>query len=126
MSTLYVVLERHFEYNDETYDASEGGNAIKAFNKIESAEKDVINRTVDFLLGDDISELYNYSSIFTSDASLVLEKIGISFEDLEDYDGFDRFSSVIGKLDRDDIVLLAESLNTPVFFIQEVELGDII
>lgn len=39
MPTQYIVIERSYIYNDETYDRSEGGEPRKLFDTLEEAQK---------------------------------------------------------------------------------------
>ena len=38
MKTYYIVQEKGFEYNDETYDMQEGGTPVKVFDNEEDAK----------------------------------------------------------------------------------------
>ena len=49
MSTLYVVSERHFRYNDEQYIPTEGGNARLAFKTKAEADAKAREMTLQWL-----------------------------------------------------------------------------
>jgi len=121
---LYVVLERSYEYNDETYDASEGGNAVIAFNSKDAAEKEAVKRTADFLRGTNVDTIYNWGDIFNNTANAVLGKRGISRNDLDDHEEFEKLVGYTGSTDDADIVVLASALKNPVFFVESIDLGD--
>jgi hypothetical protein len=46
---VFTVLEVGFEYNDEGYDRTEGGNVVAAFSTRERAEAEAVQRTAEFL-----------------------------------------------------------------------------
>jgi hypothetical protein len=49
MGKIFVVLEQCFEYNDEGYDCTEGGNTIKGFTTREAAENFAKKKSVQAL-----------------------------------------------------------------------------
>jgi hypothetical protein len=123
---MYVVMECLYEYNDQTYDLIEGGNAVIAYENKVQAQKEVEIRTMNaFRLGD-IKYLGNYETglVFNKNANFILEKHG--FESLDDYDIFMIFYNQVMNSDLfsdNDLLILVKSLINPLYYIQEIEVG---
>lgn len=123
---VYVVLERNYEYNDETYEAFEGGNAVLAFHSRENAIDKAISLTANWLkvAGGDI--LYNYEdSYFIANDKLdeVLRKYGFDPETGFDWNGWnDICSKFVNDFSVEDLKIVAKNLINPMFFVEEIEL----
>lgn len=110
MSTVYVLMEEGWEYNDETFFHPESGSGtpVKIFNSLEAAEKECQKRNLDsfkglFESGEASQYFYNFEDIlpyperkdkqFRKKLNALLEKVFGS--DIEDFnEKFDNRGSV--------------------------------
>lgn len=58
--SVFVVMTKNFEYTDEYYYSTEGGDAVKAFVDRESAEEAVAEIMLQFFKDQDPSNLVEY------------------------------------------------------------------
>ena len=120
-----AVLERGFDYNDETYEAESGGNVIHVFTDIESAEKFVIEKTIaDFDKGN--HHRYHYCYDPPLNDSLISDKLEDLLEENCYYEGeyevfFDRWNNFSQEI-KEAIVSAFHEYNAP-YYVQEVELN---
>lgn len=125
MSTAYVVLERSFDYNDETYEAESGGNVVRAFTSREDAEKFAIEKTIaDFDSGNHYRYHYCYDPPLDDD--LIDDKFKDLLEENCYYEReyevfFDRWKDFSQDMKRAVAAAFHEH-NAP-YYVQEVELN---
>ena len=119
MSKMYVILKRSYEYNDEGYDSSDGGNIHLAFHSYEEANKE-LNRLLKMSLTDpNYSYLYDkWDSPFDTcyEVDVVLNKYG-----LESDDSWDEMMEKFGSMSDEDLNTLIGRIYEPMFFIEEAE-----
>lgn len=75
VATKYIVLERSYEYNDETYDASEGGEPKVVFDTKVAAEKEAKR------LNDDTWRTHEYLYEYHDRYYDAIHKHGMSIKD---------------------------------------------
>ena len=81
MSTLYIVTEQAFDYNDEYYYQTDGSTPVKAYRKIEVAEKECFEKNCEWFSENNIGE-YGYGSreIF-DDPETIEDLTGVDLSD---------------------------------------------
>lgn len=58
---VFVVMQTHYEYNDEGFDRNEGGNVVIAYSEQAPAEEEALQLTVDQVRRmEDAEELAGY------------------------------------------------------------------
>jgi len=126
MSKIYVVQARSYEYNDETYDTSAGGNVVHAYTSLAAAQTAQVRLTMDRLRDGGMCYLYEHYGVFDGDALDMLEKYELQPKgDYLDYDKCESISDAIesGQITEDDLRVLARGITSghELFFIEEVE-----
>lgn len=126
MSKIYVVQARSYEYNDETYETSDGGNVVHAYTSQAAAQTAQVRLTMDRLRDGGMCYLYEQYDVFDQDALGVLEK-----HDLQpkgDYLGYYEAKDISdaiksGQITEDDLRVLARGITSgrELFFVEEVE-----
>lgn len=112
---VYIVLERAYEYNDEGYDSSEGGNVVTAFDSEASAQAEVKRRTVELMVKepDFVADCLGYE--------MWGDKVQ-GFKPLAYVEDHDELEGAIIGLSDEDKVALAEFLSESFFLVQETVL----
>lgn len=78
----YVVCLRNFEYNDEGYTWTEGGNPCKVFDKKEDAEAYCEGLNCEAMVNDELHEYCeSYDYLFNGDLDKVADKLIAVFGD---------------------------------------------
>lgn len=126
MSKIYVVQARNYEYDDERYESTEGGNVVRAYTSLAAAETDRIQRTMNSLRDGGMSLLIERYDIFTDEALEVLEKHELqpSGHYLDYYEAEDISDAIkSGQITEDELRILARGIERghELFFIEEVE-----
>ena len=127
MTKIYVVQARSFEYNDETYDSSDGGNVIHAYSSLAAAETAKINETLNSLRNGCLSYLAEQYDVLDDAAYEMLMHYGLEpkGEWLGYYEAEDISEAIkSGKITNDDLRILATGLKPgrELYFIEEVEI----
>ena len=138
-NVLYAVLERNFEYNDETYNPSEGGKPVKLFKTEEKAEAYALELTVaDFKRCFSRKSNYGYDTFIPFEASYdvehfnltkevcaILDKLDLHYEEIDYGDLSEelggKLCSKLNQLSQDEINVLFSSLENPLYEVYEVE-----
>lgn len=128
MTKIYVVQARSFEYNDETYESTGGGNVIHAYSTKEAAETAMIDETIASLRNGGLSYLAEQYDVLEDTAYDMLEKY-YSLEPKAEWLGYyeaEDISEAIksGKITDDHLRILATGLKPGcgLYFIEEVEI----
>jgi hypothetical protein len=120
---MWVVLERKFEYNDETYDSTEGGNCIIAY-KTEKEADNACERMMVESIRKGVTYMYaGCGSVFYRDPALyaVLEKYGVDYDSLYRYDACEELFEKLMTAPEEDLVVVVDLLVYPLYFVQDVE-----
>lgn len=133
MSKVWVVMRRDYEYNDETYNANEGGNNIIAFTTELDAQIDADERNINtfrkeggyMYLGYDAGDNFNE----TDDLVNFLETLGdtenedrsYSYDDLGDYYRFEEIMDYLKNATDDEIMVFVNALVNPEYYVEAVE-----
>ena len=122
---IYVVQSRNFEYNDETYDTSEGGNVVHAYTSQAEAHAAALRLTMDSLRDGGICYLTEKYNVFDQDALGVLEKHELQPNgDYLDYYEADAITHAIksGQISEDELRILSRGINSgnELFFVEVV------
>lgn len=126
MTKIYVVQARAYEYNDEGYDCTEGGNVVHAYTSLAAAETARIQLTMDRLRNGGMCYLTEKRVDFSDDALGVLEKHDLQPKDdyIDYYEGEDITDAIkSGQITEDELRTLARGIESDyaLFFIEEVE-----
>lgn len=124
---MYVIQRRHFEYNDEGYDSSDGGNVVHAYSTLKAAEDAAVKMTVDELKDGRFDYFYDANAgDFSYDALRVLESHGIIPE--RSYFGYDECEEAgeamrRGHYSDEELDTIARGLPNwkTLYFVEEVE-----
>lgn len=123
----WVIMQRSYEYNDETYDMHEGGNTIVAYTDYDKALAALEQKMIESVKCGQTYMYYGYSagSYFNDSCefSEMLERYGISFDDLDDYSKFNEFVEALENANDEDIKLFIEHLENPLYYLERVEIG---
>lgn len=127
MRKIYVVQARSYEYNDQTYSHSDGGNVVHAYSSLEKAnEAKIIETMKSFRIGG-LTYLVEQYDLFTDEAYDILEKHNLAPK--SDYLGYYEAEDITeaiksGKITEDELQVLAHGLmaGRELFFIEEVEI----
>lgn len=120
--TLFAVLERNFEYNDEGYDVGEGGNVVRAFTTLQAAEAHALKCSVarlkhsaELLAGSHIGD------VFTEEAAKFLYENGLDEDNYIPHD-----THMFSTLSDEDLETLCLNINDyyKFFFVQSVEVEE--
>lgn len=123
MTTVYVIQETHFEYNDEYYHTGydgESGNPVCAFSNKEKAEAICFQKNLEQvkrLTGGDkwyTLSYYSdegYSGVVKGDALEMLDNLG-----------FDPYDDDWSSLTDEQRELIAANLQTPFYSVYELEI----
>ncbi len=122
MTKMYVVMSRHYEYNDETYENTEGGNCLTVYNNEEDA--DDAARTLFFNMvknsNDYIFEYNQWSTVINFDdceliAEYMKENNIVRYDEIGD--------GLRNMLDSNPVLLAVffDSMYSQPFYFQEVE-----
>lgn len=74
MRKIYVVQARSYEYNDETYDRSDGGNVVHAYSSEDAANDAVLLKTIESFRNGGMCYLAEAYNVFDDEALDILEK----------------------------------------------------
>lgn len=125
MSKIFVVLERSYEYNDEGYEAQEGGNAIRGFARLQDAHEYSIEKTIKRLrtdcgviVGIYIFDVFNETGVDILYKNNLLEE----GETYLDYDSERSFAECSDEVLRSLVVNMNDDYE--IFFIQELEMEE--
>ena len=129
---IYVVLKRNYEYNDQTYDRTEGGNVVIGFKTLEKAQDYATKETVDFIRTHGL--YYYYDQYFTYSESLVEiftkygeypPKIDTGYNGRKlinlDYDQIESLRT--SEMTDDELEIIADALQHEMFYVSEMEMG---
>lgn len=128
MTKVYIVQRRSYEYDDNTYSVTEGGNAVRAYTSLAAASQAAIDMMVSGFKRGDFEYLAEHA-VFDdcSDALDVLKSHG--FELRDGYIGWEdareiAHSAQNGGFTDEDLRKIARSLNgyCTTYFVQEVEI----
>lgn len=124
---MYVIQRRNFEYNDETYNCTDGGNAVRAYNTLEAANDAVVAMTVNELKEGRFYYYYDTSVDDFSDEAIKLflghgvdiERSYISYGECEDISD----SMARGDYTDEELHIIAYGLPSwkSLYFVEEVE-----
>ena len=120
---VWVILEREFEYNDESYDASESGNCLLAYHSEVEADSACKRMMVESVRA---GETYMYRSesalLYNSEESnALLQKYGYTRDDLWYHEKREEFFEALSMAPEDDIITLVDHLIYPLYYVQDVE-----
>lgn len=119
---VHVILERGYEYNDSTYDATDGGNAIHGYLKIEDAQKEVDRLSIIMAREDNFHKLYSEYDLFnephSEEFNQLLKKYDIDCYDIKSWDEFDRLTEIIPKMTDKEILIIVNNLRNKPYYIQ--------
>ena len=127
MTKIYVVQARSFEYNDDTYDRSDGGNVVHAYSSEDAAFAALLEKTMESFRTGGMCYLAEAYNVFDDDEALdILEKHNLApkSEYLGYYEAEDITDAIkSGKITEDELRILADSVRhgLELFFIEEVE-----
>ncbi len=125
---VHVILERGYEYNDSTYDATDGGNAIHGYLKIEDAQKEVDRLSIIMAREDNLHKLYSEYDLFnephSEEFNQLLKKYDIDCYDIESWDEFDRLTEIIPKMTDKEILIIVNNLRNRPYYIQSCNLDE--
>jgi hypothetical protein len=125
---VHVVLERGYEYNDSTYDATDGGNAIHGYLKIEDAQKEVDRLSIILAREGNFHKLYSeyemFDSLYNEDLNQLLTKYGIDYYDIESWYEFDRLTEIIPKMTDEEILVIMKQLCNKPYYIQSCDFNE--
>lgn len=126
---IFVLQERYYEYNDETYDASDGGNAVRAYTTLQAAKDAAVKLTIKELRDGGSQYFYEKYDVFDDSALEVLQKY-----DLEPKSNFIRYDEAQeinaaiqhGNFSEDELIIIAKGIeeHCSLFFVQEVEIHE--
>ena len=127
MTKAYIVQRRSYEYDDNTYTASEGGNAVRAYTSLAAATQAAVDMTVEGFKEGDFDYLAEVAAFKAdSEAFEVIESHGFEL-----IDGYIRWGEAreiseaaqSGAFTDEDLRKIARSLNSyyAIYFVQEVE-----
>lgn len=122
---LFVIGRVDFQYNDETYNESEGGGTtpVNAYRSREKADAECLEANIKALKEWDIAQFgYSMDEIFNdTDAAERLFK-AVGYEgDFDDFYGAEEWTSKMTKAQKKELL---GYLNVSFFRVNEVELGD--
>ena len=122
---IYVILERSYEYNDETYDAQQGGNCVIGYNTEAEADKAWEALMIKSIKDGVTYMYYGYNSFLCNSSELVdvLNKYNFSYDNQDDYETVDDFFAAIKDAPDKDILVVVNHLIDPLFFVQELEMA---
>lgn len=122
---MYVVLARDYEYNDETYERSDGGNVVHAYSTYEAAEAARLRLTVESLKNGGMAYLAEQYDVFSGAVCDMLETFGFSLDGRLDYYVASDISEAIraGHIGGEYLIKLAGGIKEgyELYFIQRVE-----
>ena len=125
MNKLYVVQSRSYEYNDETYEMSSGGNVVHAYTTLDAAKTAQEKLTIDSLRDGGLKYLAEQYDVFTDEVLDMLASYDLSPKSL--YLGYyeaEDISDAIkaGRISDEYVKLLARGikLGRELYFIEEV------
>jgi hypothetical protein len=125
---VHVVLERGYEYNDSTYDATDGGNAIHGYLKIEDAQREADRLSLILAREGNFHKLHSEYSLFNSlyekDLHKLFTKYGIDYYDIESWYEFDRLTEVIPKMTDEEILIIVNNLTNKPYYIQSCDFNE--
>jgi len=125
--TVWVIMQRSYEYNDETYDMQEGGNVVVAFDDYNKAVDALEEKMIKSVRNGECYMYYGWEpSAYFSDSdafSEMLEGYGFSFSELGNYSSFNEFVEKMENATDDEIKLFIEHLNEPLYYIESVKLA---
>jgi len=124
---MYIVQCRHYEYNDETYEATDGGNVVHAYSTLKAAEDAAAKMTVEEFKQGRFDYFYDANTRdFSEDALRVFESHGaapecsyFSFDDCEEISA----SMQRGHYSDEELDKIARGLPDwkALFFVEEVD-----
>ncbi len=122
--TVWVIMERSYEYNDETYEMTDGGNAIIAYNDFYAATNDLEQKMFSSIK-EGKTYMYFGSYIRKSDEFCkMLERYGHEYGDLDYYDSFEEITEIMRlNASDDDIKIFIEHLSEPLYYLEPVKLS---
>lgn len=120
---IYVVLERNYEYNDESYDMSEGGNCHLAFRTYATAAAKVQDLMIESFRKEH-TYMYDRYCIFNNspEAVAVLTKYGYHTHKKLYYNS-EEFFRIISQAPEEDLIVLINDLRSPLYYIETVKVG---
>jgi hypothetical protein len=126
MRKIYVVQARSYEYNDETYDRSDGGNVVHAYSSEDAANAALLEKTMESFRTGGMCYLAEAYNVFDDEALDILEKHNLAPK--SDYLGYYEAEDITdaiksGKITEDELRILALEIKPglELFFIEEVE-----
>ncbi len=125
MNKLYVVQRRSFEYNDETYEMTEGGNVVHAYSTYDAAKNAALEMTVKSLKDGGIEYLMEHYNVFDGDVIDLFESRGIETSEYLSYDEVEEINAAIkaGRYTEDQLKVIAKGI-TPgneLYYVEEVK-----
>lgn len=125
MNKIYVVMERNYEYNDETYDSSGGGNSVIAFDSKWLADYEALSQTVDLFKSRDGAYMLlgNYRNPWDYHVEDDITKAGFDIDNLEDYEEMENFLNYLKNADESLLYKLAGYLLEDIFYVVEVPIA---
>lgn len=124
---VWVIMQRSYEYNDETYDMQDGGNVVIAYSDYNKALEALEQKMIDSVRRGECHVYYGWEpSSYFSDShefSEMLERLGYSYEGLGDWSDFNEIVEKIEDASEEDIKLFIEHLNEPLYYLETVTLA---
>ncbi len=125
---VHIVLERGYEYNDSTYDATEGGNAIHGYSNIEDAQLEVNRLSLIFARDGNLEKLHSEYEIFersyNEDLNQIFKKYSIDYDDIESWDEFDKLLNIMPTMTNEEILLIMNQLVNKPYYIQSCDFNE--
>ena len=120
-TSIYIIQETYFEYDDSNYHSSEGGRPVEAFLNIKNAEEACLKQTISSLRDSDCPA---YSMDMLPFGKEILEEFGIHDNGSRyDYEFPDKMSKLFGKCSKEQQIRLIDDLQISLYSVVEVKIG---
>jgi hypothetical protein len=124
---IWLIMKRTYEYNDETYDMTEGGNVIVSYGDRSIASIALEQKMIDSVRTGETYMYYSWDHeeffIYSEEFVKLLNGFGYEYKDLGSYSAYEEIAECIQKASDDEIKLFVKHLVSPLYYLESTELS---